>query len=65
MGPSQSKIINFISFLASQVQLIVCNEESDMEAAFAVGATGVMSDYPTLLSNYLKKHPPPPPPAIY
>uniref|UniRef100_A0A673GEA4 Glycerophosphodiester phosphodiesterase domain-containing protein 3-like n=1 Tax=Sinocyclocheilus rhinocerous TaxID=307959 RepID=A0A673GEA4_9TELE len=44
-----------------QVQLFVCNEESDMEAAFAVGATGVMSDYPTLLTNYIKKHPPPPP----
>lgn len=47
-----------------QVQLIVCNEESDMEAAFAVGATGVMSDYPTLLTNYIRKHPPPPPPTI-
>uniref|UniRef100_A0A671MKG5 Glycerophosphodiester phosphodiesterase domain-containing protein 3-like n=1 Tax=Sinocyclocheilus anshuiensis TaxID=1608454 RepID=A0A671MKG5_9TELE len=47
-----------------QVQLFVCNEESDMEAAFAVGATGVMSDYPTLLTNYIKKHPPPPPPSI-
>ncbi|KTF79050.1 hypothetical protein cypCar_00037930, partial [Cyprinus carpio] len=42
-----------------QVQLFVCNEESDMEAAFAVGATGVMSDYPTLLTNFIKKHPPP------
>uniref|UniRef100_A0A672NUL2 Glycerophosphodiester phosphodiesterase domain containing 3 n=1 Tax=Sinocyclocheilus grahami TaxID=75366 RepID=A0A672NUL2_SINGR len=47
-----------------QVNLFVCNEESDMEAAFAVGATGVMSDYPTLLTNYIKKHPPPPPPPI-
>ncbi|KAI4897523.1 hypothetical protein NFI96_018359 [Prochilodus magdalenae] len=43
-----------------QVQLFVCNEESDMEAAFSVGATGVMSDYPTVLSNYLRKHPVPP-----
>lgn len=40
-----------------QVQLFVCNEESDIEAAFAVGATGVLTDYPTVLSNYLKKHP--------
>ncbi|XP_056102012.1 lysophospholipase D GDPD3 isoform X1 [Rhinichthys klamathensis goyatoka] len=48
-----------------QVQLFVCNEESDIEAAFAVGATGVLTDYPTLLSNYLKKHPLPPPPAFY
>ncbi|XP_071389434.1 lysophospholipase D GDPD3a [Centroberyx affinis] len=36
-----------------QVHLFVCNEDQDIEAAFGVGATGVMSDYPTLLSNYL------------
>ncbi|XP_051522544.1 lysophospholipase D GDPD3-like [Myxocyprinus asiaticus] len=48
-----------------QVQLFVCNEESDMEAAFAIGATGVLTDYPTLLSNYIKKHPHLPPPTIY
>uniref|UniRef100_A0A4W4GTY0 Glycerophosphodiester phosphodiesterase domain containing 3b n=1 Tax=Electrophorus electricus TaxID=8005 RepID=A0A4W4GTY0_ELEEL len=40
-----------------QVQLFVCNQESDMDAAFAVGATGVMSDYPTLLSDYIHKNP--------
>uniref|UniRef100_W5LNW4 Glycerophosphodiester phosphodiesterase domain containing 3b n=1 Tax=Astyanax mexicanus TaxID=7994 RepID=W5LNW4_ASTMX len=39
------------------MQLFVCNEESDMDAAFSVGATGVMSDYPALLSEYLKNHP--------
>ncbi|KAG9267396.1 glycerophosphodiester phosphodiesterase domain-containing protein 1 isoform X1 [Astyanax mexicanus] len=43
-----------------QVQLFVCNEESDMDAAFSVGATGVMSDYPALLSEYLRNHPLPP-----
>ncbi|XP_066522188.1 lysophospholipase D GDPD1 [Hoplias malabaricus] len=43
-----------------QVQLFVCNEERDMDAAFSVGATGVMSDYPTVLSDYLQKHPIPP-----
>ncbi|KAA0725448.1 Lysophospholipase D GDPD3 [Triplophysa tibetana] len=48
-----------------QVQLFVCNEESDMAAAFSIGATGVMTDYPTLLSNYIAKHPPPPPPTVY
>ncbi|XP_065109494.1 lysophospholipase D GDPD3 [Paramisgurnus dabryanus] len=48
-----------------QVQLLVCNEESDMAAAFSMGATGVMTDYPTLLSNYLEKHPPPLPPTVY
>ncbi|XP_030630905.1 lysophospholipase D GDPD3 [Chanos chanos] len=42
-----------------QVQLFVCNRENDMDAAFKVGATGLMTDYPTLLSKYLHKHPPP------
>ncbi|KAJ8402574.1 hypothetical protein AAFF_G00366570 [Aldrovandia affinis] len=46
-----------------QVHLFVCNEEQDMEAAFALGATGVMTDYPTLLSNYLRTHPPTDPPC--
>ncbi|KAI4891698.1 hypothetical protein NFI96_033337 [Prochilodus magdalenae] len=39
-----------------QIHLFVCNEEQDIEAAFAAGATGVMTDYPTLLSNYLRRH---------
>uniref|UniRef100_A0A8C9SL96 Glycerophosphodiester phosphodiesterase domain containing 3 n=1 Tax=Scleropages formosus TaxID=113540 RepID=A0A8C9SL96_SCLFO len=40
-----------------QVHLFVCNKEMDIAAAFAVGATGVMTDYPSLLSDYLRKHP--------
>ncbi|XP_051243985.1 lysophospholipase D GDPD3a [Dicentrarchus labrax] len=36
-----------------QVHLFVCNEDEDIKAAFEVGATGVMSDYPTLLTSYL------------
>ncbi|XP_071330170.1 lysophospholipase D GDPD3a isoform X2 [Trachinotus anak] len=36
-----------------QVHLFVCNEDEDIKAAFEVGATGVMSDYPTSLSSYL------------
>ncbi|TSK14500.1 Glycerophosphodiester phosphodiesterase domain-containing protein 1 [Bagarius yarrelli] len=40
-----------------QVQLFVCNTEQDIAEAFAVGATGVMSDYPSFLSDYLQKHP--------
>lgn len=36
-----------------QVHLFVCNEDEDIKAALEVGATGVMSDYPTLLSSYL------------
>ncbi|XP_046893555.1 lysophospholipase D GDPD3a isoform X1 [Hypomesus transpacificus] len=38
-----------------QVHLFVCNEEQDITAAFKTGATGVMTDYPTLLSNYLSR----------
>lgn len=37
-----------------QIHLFVCNEKRDMEAAFAAGATGVMSDYPALLADYIK-----------
>lgn len=36
-----------------QVHLFVCNEDEDIKAALEVGATGVMSDYPSVLSNYL------------
>lgn len=39
-----------------QIHLFVCNEDQDIEAAFAAGATGVMTDYPTLLSKYLSRH---------
>ncbi|XP_027016873.1 lysophospholipase D GDPD3a [Tachysurus fulvidraco] len=39
-----------------QIHLFVCNEERDIEAAFAAGATGVMTDYPTLLADYLRRH---------
>ncbi|XP_053471877.1 lysophospholipase D GDPD3a [Ictalurus furcatus] len=39
-----------------QIHLFVCNEERDIEAAFAAGATGVMTDYPTLLSDYIRRH---------
>ncbi|KAJ8347352.1 hypothetical protein SKAU_G00287530 [Synaphobranchus kaupii] len=46
-----------------QVHLFVCNEEQDIKAAFALGATGVMTDYPTLLSNYLCANPHSAPPC--
>ncbi|XP_029944532.1 lysophospholipase D GDPD3a [Salarias fasciatus] len=36
-----------------QVHLFVCNEDEDIKAALDVGATGVMTDYPSLLSRYL------------
>ncbi|CAG02654.1 unnamed protein product, partial [Tetraodon nigroviridis] len=36
-----------------QVHLFVCNKEEDIKLAFDLGATGVMSDYPSLLTSYL------------
>ncbi|XP_042249114.1 lysophospholipase D GDPD3a [Thunnus albacares] len=39
-----------------QVHLFVCNKDEDIKAAFEVGATGVMSDYPSLLTSYLSRH---------
>ncbi|XP_076120908.1 lysophospholipase D GDPD1 [Alosa pseudoharengus] len=44
-----------------EVHLFVCNEESDIDAAFSLGATAVMTDYPSLLSDWLRRHPQPPP----
>uniref|UniRef100_A0A8C5B2Y2 Glycerophosphodiester phosphodiesterase domain containing 3a n=1 Tax=Gadus morhua TaxID=8049 RepID=A0A8C5B2Y2_GADMO len=38
-----------------QVHLFVCNEERDMETALGLGATGVMTDYPTRLTNFLSR----------
>uniref|UniRef100_A0A8C6TCD5 Glycerophosphodiester phosphodiesterase domain containing 3a n=1 Tax=Neogobius melanostomus TaxID=47308 RepID=A0A8C6TCD5_9GOBI len=36
-----------------QVHLFVCNSDEDIKTAIDLGATGVMTDYPTLLTNYL------------
>ncbi|XP_029014717.1 lysophospholipase D GDPD3a [Betta splendens] len=38
-----------------QVHLFVCNEEEDIKAALDLGATGVMTDYPALLTSYYRK----------
>ncbi|TNN14980.1 Lysophospholipase D GDPD1 isoform 1 [Schistosoma japonicum] len=35
----------------------VCNNEDDMLKAFELGASGVMTDYPKQLAEFLKKHP--------
>ncbi|CAH8439287.1 unnamed protein product [Schistosoma turkestanicum] len=35
----------------------VCNNEDDMRKAFELGASGVMTDYPVKLAEFLKKHP--------
>ncbi|KAM7386627.1 hypothetical protein PAMA_009301 [Pampus argenteus] len=39
-----------------QVHLFVCNKDEDIKAAIGFGATGVMTDYPSLLSNYLSRN---------
>lgn len=36
-----------------QVHLFVCNNDEDINAAIKLGATGVMTDYPSLLTSYL------------
>lgn len=37
----------------TQVIFWCLNEESDFEAAYGLGATGVITDYPTILRRYL------------
>ncbi|XP_049925498.1 lysophospholipase D GDPD3a isoform X1 [Epinephelus moara] len=49
----RKSLFNHLAARGIQVHLFVCNEDEDIKAAFEVGATGVMSDYPTLLSSYL------------
>ncbi|CAK6963273.1 lysophospholipase D GDPD3a [Scomber scombrus] len=39
-----------------QVHLFVCNTDEDIKAALDLGATGVMTDYPTLLSDYFRRN---------
>lgn len=41
-----------------QVHLFVCNTDEDIKAALELGATGVMTDYPTLLTSYLHRNSP-------
>ncbi|XP_013918926.1 PREDICTED: glycerophosphodiester phosphodiesterase domain-containing protein 3-like [Thamnophis sirtalis] len=43
-----------------QTLLWVLNEEKDYKEAFSYGASGVISDYPTHLRQYLNAHPLPP-----
>ncbi|XP_073351272.1 lysophospholipase D GDPD3a [Pagrus major] len=52
----RKSLFNHLAARGIQVHLFVCNEEEDIKSAFDVGATGVMSDYPTLLSSYLSRN---------
>ncbi|XP_042361018.1 lysophospholipase D GDPD3a [Plectropomus leopardus] len=49
----RKSLFNHLAARGIQVHLFVCNKDEDIKAAFEVGATGVMSDYPALLSSYL------------
>lgn len=42
--------------LPTQVIFWCLNEEMDFEAAYSLGATGVITDYPTALRHYLDNH---------
>ncbi|XP_037332439.2 lysophospholipase D GDPD3a [Pungitius pungitius] len=55
----RKSLFKHLSARGIQVHLFVCNKDDDIKAAFEVGATGVMSDYPTLLSSYLCRNPSP------
>ncbi|XP_068435030.1 lysophospholipase D GDPD3a isoform X2 [Clinocottus analis] len=52
----RKSLFNHLAARGIQVHLFVCNKDDDIKAAFEVGATGVMSDYPTLLSRYLSRN---------
>jgi len=40
----------------SQVYFWVLNKDEEFKKAFELGATGVMTDYPTRLKLFLKNH---------
>ncbi|XP_041672682.1 lysophospholipase D GDPD3a [Cheilinus undulatus] len=52
----RKSLFDHLSARGIQVHLFVCNEDEDIKAAFDIGATGVMTDYPTLLSNFLSRN---------
>ncbi|KAG8140569.1 hypothetical protein E2320_003232 [Naja naja] len=54
------KLFKHLEDRGIQTLLWVLNEDKDFEEAFSYGVSGVMSDYPTLLRQYLNAHPPPP-----
>uniref|UniRef100_A0A3P9PL88 Glycerophosphodiester phosphodiesterase domain containing 3a n=1 Tax=Poecilia reticulata TaxID=8081 RepID=A0A3P9PL88_POERE len=52
----RKKLFKHLADRGIQVHLFVCNKNEDIKAAFDLGATGVMTDYPTLLSTYVRTH---------
>ncbi|KAK2097824.1 Lysophospholipase D gdpd3 [Saguinus oedipus] len=54
----RKSLIRHLEERGVQVVFWCLNDESDFEAAFSVGASGVMTDYPTALRHYLDNHEP-------
>lgn len=53
MSPPTHSVLSRIVF-AAQVYVWILNNDQEFQHAFTnMGATGVMTDYPTLLQNYL------------
>ncbi|XP_043828156.1 lysophospholipase D GDPD3 isoform X2 [Dromiciops gliroides] len=53
----RKSLIRHLEERGIQVVFWCLNEESDFEVAYKLGATGVMTDYPTALRHYLDNHP--------
>ncbi|XP_051844902.1 lysophospholipase D GDPD3 [Antechinus flavipes] len=53
----RKSLIRHLEERGIQVVFWCLNEESDFEVAYRLGATGVMTDYPTALRHYLDNHP--------
>ncbi|KAF3814141.1 hypothetical protein GH733_018173 [Mirounga leonina] len=49
----RKSLIQHLEQRGVQVIFWCLNEESDFEAAYGLGATGVITDYPTILRRYL------------
>ncbi|XP_027804271.2 lysophospholipase D GDPD3 [Marmota flaviventris] len=54
----RKSLIQHLQERGVQVVFWCLNEESDFEVAFSLGATGVITDYPTALRRYLDNHGP-------
>uniref|UniRef100_A0A8C0VYG3 Lysophospholipase D GDPD3 n=1 Tax=Castor canadensis TaxID=51338 RepID=A0A8C0VYG3_CASCN len=54
----RKSLIRHLEERGVQVVFWCLNEESDFEVALSLGATGVMTDYPTALRQYLDQHQP-------
>lgn len=49
-------LFNHLTARGIQVYVWVLNDEKDFKRAFDLGATGVMTDYPTKLRDFMEKN---------